>query len=110
SRPHPLSPSVDAARVSVGLTPVLLPSPPKRGRGGKEGFAGFRKGAIMNPTRRNFLKSTGLVALGLNAPLFVSRTAAAAPPGHKPGAKDTILVVIELNGGNDGLNTVIPFK
>src|SRR3954451_6993476 len=64
----------------------------------------------MNPTRRNFLKSTGLVALGLNPALFVSRTAAAAPPGHKPGAKDTILVVVEVNGGNDGLNTVIPFK
>src|SRR5436309_4380181 len=64
----------------------------------------------MSQTRRDFLKSTGLVALGLNAPLFVSRTAALAAPGHKAGAKDTVLVVIELNGGNDGLNTVIPFK
>src|SRR5262249_236604 len=27
----------------------------------------------------------------------------------KPGAKDTILVVIQLTGGNDGLNTVVPF-
>src|SRR5437764_14475912 len=64
----------------------------------------------MSQTRRDFLKSTGLVALGLNAPLFVSRTAALAAPGHKPGARDTILVVVELNGGNDGLGTVIPFK
>src|SRR4029079_16666030 len=35
---------------------------------------------------------------------FVARTAQAATPG-----KDTILVVIELTGGNDGLNTVIPY-
>src|SRR5213076_2846284 len=34
----------------------------------------------------------------------------AAPTADKVGAKDTILVVVELNGGNDGLNTVIPFK
>ena len=52
----------------------------------------------MSQTRRDFLKSTGLVALGLNAPLFVSRTAALAAPGHKAGARDTILVVVELNG------------
>ena len=64
----------------------------------------------MTQTRRDFLQATGLVALGLNAPLFVSRTAAFAAPGHKAGARDTILVVVELNGGNDGLNTVIPFK
>jgi uncharacterized protein (DUF1501 family) len=64
----------------------------------------------MNTTRRAFLQSTGLVALGLNAPLFLSRSAVAAPNAGKAGAKDTILVVIELTGGNDGLNTVIPFK
>jgi uncharacterized protein (DUF1501 family) len=64
----------------------------------------------MNQTRRDFLRGTGLVALGLNAPLFLGRTAAAAPDSKKAGARDTILVVIELTGGNDGLNTVIPFK
>src|SRR5437870_9971002 len=64
----------------------------------------------MIPTRRDFLKSTGLVACGLTVPRFLSRTAMAAPLAGKPGAKDTILVVIQLTGGNDGLNTVIPFK
>src|SRR6516165_2789816 len=64
----------------------------------------------MTQNRRDFLRNTGLVALGLNAPLFISRTALAATPGHKAGARSTILVVVELNGGNDGLNTVIPFK
>ena len=37
-------------------------------------------------------------------PQFVSRTAQAAAPG-----KDNILVVLEMTGGNDGLNTVIPY-
>jgi uncharacterized protein (DUF1501 family) len=64
--------------------------------------------------RRDFLKTSlatgGLVTWGLSVPAFLSRTAAAAPSADKPGAKDTILVVIELTGGNDGLNTVIPFK
>ena len=64
--------------------------------------------------RRDFLKSSlagsGLVAWGLNVPSFLARTAAAAPTADKAGAKDTILVVVELTGGNDGLNTVVPFK
>ena len=37
-------------------------------------------------------------------PQFVARTAQAAAPG-----KDNILVVLEMTGGNDGLNTVIPY-
>jgi uncharacterized protein (DUF1501 family) len=59
-------------------------------------------------TRRQFLtrtlQSSSLVALSSVVPLFVARTAQAAAPG-----KDNILVVLEMTGGNDGLNTVIPY-
>src|SRR5438309_9895221 len=68
----------------------------------------------MIPARRDFLKSAlatgGLVSWGLTVPAFLSRTAAAAPDATKPDAKETILVVVQLTGGNDGLNTVIPYK
>ncbi len=68
----------------------------------------------MNANRRDFLKtslaSAGVVAWGLGVPGFVRRTAAAAPSSHEAGGKDTVLVVVELTGGNDGLNTVVPFK
>jgi uncharacterized protein (DUF1501 family) len=59
-------------------------------------------------TRRDFLvhtlRGSSLVALGAVVPQFVARTARAAAPG-----KDNVLVVVELTGGNDGLNTVIPY-
>jgi uncharacterized protein (DUF1501 family) len=59
-------------------------------------------------TRRQFLnhslKSASLVALSATVPQFVARTAQAAAPG-----KDNILVVLQMTGGNDGLNTIIPY-
>jgi uncharacterized protein (DUF1501 family) len=59
-------------------------------------------------TRRQFLtrtlKTSSLVALGSAVPQFVAQTARAASPG-----KDNVLVVVEMAGGNDGLNTVIPY-
>jgi uncharacterized protein (DUF1501 family) len=58
--------------------------------------------------RRQFLarslKGSSLVALSAMVPQFVSRTASAAVAG-----KDNILVVLEMSGGNDGLNTVVPY-
>src|SRR5262245_9978326 len=60
--------------------------------------------------RRDFLKTSSLIAWGLSVPTFLGRTALAAPTAGKPGAKDSILVVVQLTGGNDGMNTVIPYK
>src|SRR5207249_9799694 len=54
--------------------------------------------------RRQFLKSSSLIALTATAPAFIARTARAATAG-----KETVLVVLEMTGGNDGLNTVIPY-
>jgi len=60
-------------------------------------------------TRREFLatgiKGLGLVAAGAFVPAFVTRTAGAVAAESDA----TILVVLQLSGGNDGLNTVVPF-
>ncbi len=64
-------------------------------------------------TRRKFLTlgaSGVLIATaGAAAPLFVARSFASSQPGASLAGGPRALVVVELNGGNDGLNTLIPY-
>jgi uncharacterized protein (DUF1501 family) len=55
--------------------------------------------------RRKFLKRSAFVSLSSLVPAFLARSVAAADAGPD----DRTLVVIQLDGGNDGLNTVVPF-
>jgi uncharacterized protein (DUF1501 family) len=63
-------------------------------------------------TRRRFLQQSG-IALAVTGvlPSFLTRAAQAAAEGGVTTryGSDTMLVVIQLQGGNDGLNTVVPY-
>ena len=56
-------------------------------------------------TRRDFLKTSTLLALAPTIPGFLAQTARAS----KADRDGRILVVVQLDGGNDGINTVVPF-
>ena len=69
-------------------------------------------------TRREFVqKGLTIVAMGATAPSFLTRTALAmnnpfdiAQVTSRPGVPDdNVLVVVQMGGGNDGLNTIVPF-
>ncbi len=69
-------------------------------------------------TRRRFLRQTLLgAAVTLTIPVFLQKTfaamesdAAASPIQTPTGRDGRILVVLQMAGGNDGLNTVIPYE
>src|SRR5438876_4842868 len=71
-----------------------------------------------NPTTRRIFLQKGLtmLAVGATVPTFLDQTvmALANPEDtartQKASGKDgKILVVVQLSGGNDGLNTVVPY-
>src|SRR4051812_34109587 len=63
-------------------------------------------------TRREFFslsgKGIGLLAFSQFAPNFLVQSTRAAAPA--PEQDRSILVLVQLAGGNDGLNTVVPFE
>ena len=64
----------------------------------------------MDLSRRRFLAKltagSAVISFGGRVPAFLAQAAAA----ELAGGKDTILVVVQLTGGNDGLNTVVPYN
>ena len=59
------------------------------------------KHAHMNQGRRDLLKALGAAGLAAGLPLLPARAA--------ESADKRILVVVELSGANDGMNTLVPY-
>jgi uncharacterized protein (DUF1501 family) len=68
---------------------------------------------MKHTSRRELLKVglTGLSVVSLSGtlPAFMSQFAYGAPATNPSVSNDNILVVVQLSGGNDGLNTVVPY-
>ncbi len=63
----------------------------------------------MRTTRRQFLStalgSAAVVSLGTSTPEFLLHAALSGADS----SSESILVVVQLSGGNDGLNTIVPY-
>ena len=57
--------------------------------------------------RRKFLKSTGLASSSLMVPSFLKAFSSHSKLSSRSGK---ILVIVQLSGGNDGLNTIVPYR
>ena len=73
---------------------------------------------LENPTTRRVFIQKGLtmLAVGATVPTFLDQTVMAianpfdTPLTQQPSGKDgKILVIVQLSGGNDGLNTIVPY-
>jgi uncharacterized protein (DUF1501 family) len=75
-------------------------------------MADNRPTPFLPTTRREFLRRSGqgigLLAFSRFAPSFLVNSTLAATPA--PETDRSILVLVQLAGGNDGLNTLIPYE
>lgn len=60
----------------------------------------------MHIKRRDFIQTSALASASLLVPKFLK----AMEQNPLPNAGHKVLVVIQLTGGNDGLNTIIPYR
>ncbi|MEX2244587.1 MAG: DUF1501 domain-containing protein [Fimbriimonadaceae bacterium] len=63
-------------------------------------------------SRRELFRRGGMIAVGMMAPPWLAAIAKADLVRQAKGKRatsDTVLVVCQLSGGNDGLNTVVPY-
>ncbi|MEQ9299761.1 MAG: DUF1501 domain-containing protein [Cyclobacteriaceae bacterium] len=65
----------------------------------------------MKVNRRKFIQSTGVLGTSVLVPGFLAQlTNCTPPPSARVAREINKLVVIQLSGGNDGLNSVIPYQ
>lgn len=64
----------------------------------------------MSISRRKFLQGLGLMSVYLSAPEALLLSAQAAEYAPRAVGKSKILVLVQMTGGNDGLNTVVPYN
>jgi len=66
----------------------------------------------MKATRRDVLKaglgSFAALSVGTSVPLLVPRMAMAKTAADAKATRENVLVILQLTGGNDGLNTLVP--
>jgi uncharacterized protein (DUF1501 family) len=77
-------------------------------------WLGLEEETPMHPTRREMVRlglgTSAILACGPTVPTFLARSAGVLADDGPAAAKGRILVVVQLDGGNDGLNTVVPYR